>query len=115
MSRPDTRTPAWLAERRTGIGGSDVAAILGLNEWTSPYTVWADKLGLLPEREDSEAMRQGRDLEHYVAERFSKVSGKRVRRVNRILRHPVIALCWPTLTGISWVRVPVWSVKQPPC
>ncbi len=80
---------AWLAERRTGIGGSDAAAILGLNPWTSPYTVWADKLGLLPERPDNEAMRQGRDFEPYVAERFCEVSGKRVRRVNKMLRHSV--------------------------
>jgi len=78
----------WLEERRTGIGGSDSSAVLGLNPWMSPYSLWADKLGMLPEREESEAMRQGRDFEDYVARRFCEVSGKRVRRVNKILRHP---------------------------
>lgn len=77
----------WLAERRTGIGGSDVAAILGLNEYESPYSVWADKLGLLPPKDENEAMRQGRDLEGYVAQRFCEATGKRVRRVNRSLVH----------------------------
>lgn len=77
----------WLEERRTGLGGSDIAAILGLNPYESPYTVWADKLGLLPEREDSEAMRQGRDFENYVAQRFCEKSGKKTRNVNKILRH----------------------------
>ena len=78
----------WLALRRTGIGGSDAAAILGLNPYESPYSVWADKLGFLPERDDTEAMRQGRDLEEYVAQRFCEKSGKRVRKVNRTLRDP---------------------------
>lgn len=68
--------------RRNSIGGSDAAAIVGLNEFSSPYSVWADKMGLLPDKEDNEAMRQGRDLEQYVAERFEEATGKRVRRSN---------------------------------
>lgn len=78
----------WLEARRKGIGGSDVAAILGLSEWESPYSVWADKLGYLPPKEENEAMRQGRDFEDYVARRFCEATGKKVRRVNRILQHP---------------------------
>ena len=44
---------AWLAHRRNAIGGSDAASIIGLNQWSSPYTVWADKLGKLPPKEDN--------------------------------------------------------------
>lgn len=84
--KPQSRAE-WLEERRTGIGGSDAAAIIGLNDYSSPYSVWADKLGYLPEKEDSEAMRQGRDLEEYVAQRFCEATGKRVRRLNRMLRN----------------------------
>ena len=29
----------WLNERRTGIGGSDAAAVMGLNPWKSPLDV----------------------------------------------------------------------------
>ena len=75
----------WLELRRQAIGGSDAAAILGLNRWSSPLAVYADKLGLVPEREDNEAMRQGRDLEAYVAERFTEATGLRVRRENHLL------------------------------
>lgn len=82
MSRED-----WLTEREKSIGGSDAGAILGLNPYRSPYTVWAEKTGRLPEQEDNEAMRQGRDLEAYVAERFSEKSGKRVERYNYLLRN----------------------------
>lgn len=33
----------WLKLRRRGIGGSDVAAILGLSKWRTPLEVWQDK------------------------------------------------------------------------
>ena len=80
MSRSD-----WLAQRRKSIGGSDAAAIVGLSQYATPYTVWADKTGRLPEQEDNEAMRQGRDLEEYVAERWMEATGKAVRRSNAML------------------------------
>lgn len=75
----------WLEHRRRYIGGSDAPSIIGMNPWSSPYTVWADKLGKIPPKEDNEAMRQGRDLEFYVAQRFTEKTGKKVRRENAIL------------------------------
>lgn len=78
----------WLAERRNHIGGSDAAAIVGMSKWSSPVSVWADKLGKIPPKEDNEAMRQGRDLEKYVAERFMEATCKKVRRENAILINP---------------------------
>lgn len=78
----------WLQHRQKSIGGSDAASILGLNPWASPYTVWADKVGKLPPKEDNEAMRQGRDLEFYVAQRFAEQTGKKVRRENYIIVNP---------------------------
>jgi putative phage-type endonuclease len=78
----------WLNNRKMGIGGSDAAAILGLNKYCSPFDVYADKLQLKPEIDDNEAMRQGRDFEDYVAARFTEATGKKVRRKNAILQHP---------------------------
>lgn len=78
----------WLMHRQKSIGGSDAPSLIELNPWSSPYTVWADKLGKIPPREDHEAMRQGRDLEAYVAERFCEATGKKVRRENNILVNP---------------------------
>lgn len=80
MSRED-----WLAVRKNSVGGSDAAAIVGLNPWSSAFSVWAEKTGRMPEAEDNEAMRQGRDLEEYVAKRFAEATGKRVRRCNAII------------------------------
>ena len=78
----------WLRWRRTGVSGSDAAAIVGLDRYRSPFDVYADKIGLKPEQPDNEAMRQGRDLEGYVASRFCEQTGKKVRRRNAILQHP---------------------------
>ena len=90
----DTRTMThdeWLALRRTGIGGSDAGAIMGVSPYKGAFSVWADKQGKLPPLEDNEAMRQGRDLEDYVARRFAEASGLRVRHEYSMLRsveHP---------------------------
>jgi putative phage-type endonuclease len=78
----------WLAQRKQGIGGSDAAAILGLNTWASAFDVYLDKLGLREEKEDTEAMRQGRDLEEYVAQRFTEATGKEVKVAEAMIKHP---------------------------
>lgn len=78
----------WLKHRRRGIGGSDAAAIAGLNPWRSPVAVWLEKTGQLQEQEDSEVMYWGRMLEDLVAQEFMVRTGKKVRRRNAILQHP---------------------------
>ena len=35
----------WLEYRRMGIGGSDVAALLGISKWKSPLELWLEKTG----------------------------------------------------------------------
>ena len=84
MSRED-----WLEQRRKTIGGSDAAGIVGLSKWASPFSVWAEKTGRAAEKEDTEAMRQGRDFESYVAQRWSEETGKRVYRVSAMLYNPL--------------------------
>lgn len=81
----------WLEHRKTGLGGSDAGAIMGVSPYKGMFSVWADKNGQLPPVEDNEAMRQGRDFEDYVARRFAERTGKKVRRERRMLRsvqHP---------------------------
>ena len=75
----------WLEARRGSLGGSDAAAVLGLNPYASPYSVWAEKTGRVPDKPDNEAMRLGRDLEDYVAARWQEETGKKTRRVNAML------------------------------
>ena len=80
----------WLIARNEGIGGSDCAAILGLNPYKSRYALWAEKTGkIVPEDiSDKEAVRLGNDLEEYVANRFTELTGIKHRRYRYILKNP---------------------------
>ena len=79
---------AWLEGRRTGIGGSDVAAVLGLNPWKTPLDVWNDKLGLSEDKEMSEPAYWGTVLEDTVAKEFHLRTGKRVQKVSHQFADP---------------------------
>ena len=100
----DITREEWLEYRRTGLGGSDAAVVMGLTPYRSKIELWADKTGRMPEAEDNEAMRTGRDLEQYVAERFCEAAGKKVRRRNYIFQHDE----YDFITA----RMPDWSARQ---
>jgi len=63
----------WRESRKAGIGGSDVATILGLNRFKSPYTLWAEKTGLVEPEDISgkEAVQMGNELEADVRNMFA--------------------------------------------
>lgn len=88
ISKKDMTREEWVESRKGAIGGSDAAAIIGLNEWSSPFSVWADKLGKVEPKEQNEAMRQGSDLEEYVVKRFTEQTGKRCKQSNFIFKNP---------------------------
>ena len=77
----------WLTLRKKSIGGSDAGAILGMNQYASPITVYLEKLDLSTKKESSEAMRLGNDLEGYVASRFMEETGKKVINDNFMYAH----------------------------
>ena len=56
----------WLAWRRGGLGGSDVAAVLGLSPFRGPWDVWLTKTVDEQAEADSAAMMTGRLLEEAV-------------------------------------------------
>lgn len=64
--RPDSREE-WLKHREQGIGSSEVATILGLNPWETPYQLWRRKKGLDAPKEENFAMRAGHYLEDAVS------------------------------------------------
>lgn len=78
MSATDTtdRRAEWKARRRQGLGASDLPAILGLSPWASPFSVWADKSGLLPDEDDeSDFMEFGRWAELMIGPWFTDRTG----------------------------------------
>lgn len=86
----------WLAVRRTGIGGSDAAAAVGLNPYMSALELWLEKTGRAdglprPSPDDTTSPTYwGTLLEPIVAASYTKQTGNRVRRINAVLRHPTI-------------------------
>ncbi len=70
-----THSPAWHAMRRTGLGGSDVAACLGLNPYRAPIDVYAEKIGELEGFAGNERTRWGQILEPVIAEEYVERRG----------------------------------------
>ena len=70
----------WLTERRKGIGGSDIATLLGVNPYQSEYELWLDKSGRAGPDEQTGAMQRGVWLEPRLAAIFSERTGLAVRR-----------------------------------
>lgn len=89
MSTPQllAERDAWLAERKTYLGGTDVAAIVGENQFKSPLQVWYDKTGL-SEDHDNAKMRYGREREPFIAERYAEITGFKIAECSTF-RHPV--------------------------
>lgn len=73
----------WLALRHKYIGGSDAAAVVGMNAYVSPYTLWAEKTGRLPGFDGNLATEVGTYLEEFVAQKFATETGKKVRKSNQ--------------------------------
>lgn len=73
---------AWEKLRMQGIGGSDVAVIMGYNPWKKPYALYCEKVGLVPPEDlsENEAVEWGTKLEPIVAQKFSEVTGKKLKR-----------------------------------
>jgi putative phage-type endonuclease len=62
----------WLAARRQGVTASEVAALLGISPFESPFDLYWKKIGQIPEDFDTDRLELGRILEPYVASRFAK-------------------------------------------
>jgi putative phage-type endonuclease len=83
----DLTRAEWLELRRQGIGGSDAAAIAGVNPWRGPLSVYLSKIGAAPDQDATEAMEFGTILETPIAEEFAKRTGYKIKRQNYVLQH----------------------------
>jgi putative phage-type endonuclease len=77
----DERTD-WLAWRRGGLGGSDIAAVAGLSPFATPTTVYLEKIGLLQDQaKEEDWQRMGRLLEPVIAALFEEETGHMVASI----------------------------------
>lgn len=65
----------WLAARQGKIGGSTVAALLGLDRYKTPLQVYYDLTGQSGAREENKYTIAGHKLEKIVVEYFSEATG----------------------------------------
>ena len=80
----------FLQQRRLGIGGTDMAVILGLSPYKTPLQLWMDKTGRsedVPAPDAEERMYWGTVLEDVVARRYADLTGRKIQRVNDPLVH----------------------------
>jgi putative phage-type endonuclease len=91
----------WLKARTTGIGGSDVAAILGLSKWKTPLAVYQEKRGEIEPQADNAPMRWGRYLEPVVRQAYADETGREVRVPTDMLRHPLYEHMLANLDGFT--------------
>jgi len=82
----------FLAERRTGLGASDMGAVLGLDPYRTPFQVWQEKTGRIPPFDGNLATRTGAWLEEFIAQEYCRETGQRVQRWTACLRHPTAPL-----------------------
>lgn len=75
--RPKDRAE-WLKHRESGIGSSEVATILGLNPWETPYQLWRRKKGLDAPKDETFAMKAGHYLEDAVSQFWADETGRTV-------------------------------------
>lgn len=76
--------------RHEYIGGSDIAAILGMSRWKTPLKLWCEKTKKIPAPDLSnvEAVEMGTRLEQFVADLFAVKANKQVRRSPKVYQHP---------------------------
>ena len=83
-------TTEQLEDRKSGIGGSDVASIMGLSPWKDANAVYLEKRGEI-EPDDiggKEFVHFGNVLEQVVADEYTRRTGEKLQKRNEMLRHP---------------------------
>lgn len=75
--------------RNQYIGGSDIAVVMGMSRYKTPLKLWCEKTGKIPVADLSnvEAVELGTELEQFVADMFTKKSGKATRKAPKGYEH----------------------------
>ncbi len=84
----DADTPEWYEARKTGIGASEAAAACGQSQYKTPYELYLQKRGEIPETEENDAMWFGKQLEPVVVAAFERATGKKLTYPVPMMRHP---------------------------
>lgn len=70
ITEADPGSAEWHAARAKGLGGSEIAAVLGLSPFESRFGLWHRKAGLLGQVEETDPMEWGKLLEPLIAQKW---------------------------------------------
>lgn len=121
MSAQPLQRSEWLAERKSYLGASEIAAVLGVSPFDSAHDVWLAKTKGV-QKEETIPMRRGTFMEPFIASEFERATGLKTTE-SRLYRHPKWSFlgCNPDREteahGVSGVPVELkdvgfWSGKQ---
>lgn len=68
LGKHEPNTPEWDGLRSRGLGGSEIAAVVGLSPWQSRFSLWHLKRGTIGKQQENAGMRWGTLLEPVVAD-----------------------------------------------
>lgn len=91
----------WLAERRSLLGASDVAAIVGVSPYKTALQLYLEKTGAVADSVTSEAAEIGLLLEPVLASLYARRTGREIVRQQLFLRCPVYNFLSATLDGVT--------------
>ena len=74
--------------RRKGIGGSDIAAIMGMDKWRSPMDVWLEKTGRADPKDETTMTRHGHLMEPIILDMYAERHGLKKPRRQVFKSHP---------------------------
>lgn len=89
MQFPETffsNSEAWHENRRTFIGGSDAAAVLGLSKWQTPYHLYLEKTGEIEPEAQTWEMSYGKALEPLLRQHYANTTGREVILPHKSIR-----------------------------
>lgn len=117
----------WIEERRSTIGSSDIAVLLGVCPYRTVLELWAEKTGKVPAFQGNANTRLGDLLEPYIARLFSDRWDKPVKDCNITFKHPKESRFSATpdfelekedalleTKNVGWRKVKEWSGDEPP-
>jgi putative phage-type endonuclease len=78
----------FLEARKSGIGGSDMAAVLGLSRWKTPLDLYLEKTGEAKEKPMTAAMEMGIEFEPVISNWYAKKTGHAIQRINSQIKMP---------------------------
>ena len=79
----------WLRMRSTGIGASEIAAVLGEDPWTSALELYDRKVNPRPVESDTdepEWLEIGRKIEDFTASLYADRTGREIRKAGWLVR-----------------------------